>query len=112
MTKSEQAYNLKIQGMTNSEIASIIGTDRKTVPTLAKGHMLSHGLLPWGQGQTVGTVADSSAKYGAETSDYRGDSLKALKAAKHLIRGFKDVADSEIAKAIGDVAKACIDVLK
>lgn len=67
-TKSERAYTLKCEGMTNSEIGSIVGVDRKSVPTLAKNHMNRFSLPHW---DTVkeGEVKDSGKKIGVDKFD-------------------------------------------
>jgi hypothetical protein len=65
MSKSEQAYQMKTQGFSNSQIASAISVKPKTVPTLAKNFMISHKLPAW-SGAPASIVSASEESYGAK----------------------------------------------
>lgn len=103
MKKNEQAYRLKCEGMTNSEIATIIGVDRKTVPTMAKGYRDSHGLPDWRETETA-SVADSKK---ADSSD-----IEKLVAARVLIESFKDTEDATLLTLIADIARVSSGIVR
>ncbi len=49
MTKSELCYNLKVSGLSWSQVAEKVGIATKTAPTLAKNHMNTHKLPHWNE---------------------------------------------------------------
>lgn len=103
MKKNEQAYRLKCEGMSNSEIASIIGVDRKTVPTIAKAYRDANGLPNWTETQPA-AVADSKK---AEQTD-----IEKLVAARVLIESFKDTEDPTLLTLIGDIARVSSGIVR
>ena len=97
MTKSEQAYNLKCEGMSNSEIASILGVKKSSVPTLAKGHMESHGMPHWG-GIEKAEAHDSGHAHGQSKSHL----LMKLIGIRDYMKTVKS-DDEDVMRIIGDI---------
>jgi hypothetical protein len=89
--------------MSNSEIASIIGVDRKTVPTIAKAYRDRHGLPDWKETETA-AVADSKKP---EQTD-----IEKLVAARVLIESFKDTEDPTLLTLIGDIARVSSGIVR
>ena len=57
MTKSELCYNLKVSGLSWSQVADKVGIATKTAPTLAKNHMNTHKLPHWNESTAEVLVA-------------------------------------------------------
>jgi len=108
MNKNEQAYRLKCEGMTNSEIASIVGVDRKTVPTIAKAYRDAHGLPDW-RDAAPAMVADSK-KPKADIDESRP--VDALISARMLLEKMKDTDDPVLITLIGDIARISSGIVR
>ncbi len=108
MNKNEQCYRLKCEGMSNGEIASIVGCKRSQVPTFAKGYRDSHDLPDWKETETA-TVADSK-KPKADIDESRP--VDALIAARMTLESMKDTDDPVLLTLIADIARISSGIVR
>ena len=127
-SKSEMAYRLKCEGLSWSEVASMVGSARKSVPTLAKNFMERFGLPKWGEFVPI-AVADSKptvkqpAKPKAQQTEtdpvfelcdtmMKANPVDALIAARMVLQKLKDTKNPVILTHVGDIARDSASILR
>lgn len=106
MRKNEQCYNLRCAGMTNSEIASIVGIRTSQVPTFAKAYMIKNSLPHWSEASAA-AVADSGAVKPPVNPD-----VQALVDARVLLESLMETKDATLLILIGDIARVSAGILR
>ena len=106
MNKNEQCYTLRCEGLTNSEVASIVGCKTSQVPTFAKGYRDSHGLPHWSE--VAPAVVSDSAQPVAEVTQSNVEKLAAALALIESLEDSTDVVEITLIKSIARVSSGII----
>ena len=102
---------MKCSGMSWGEVASVIGTQRKSAPTLAKNHMNRFGLPSWNEGQSnnSSSVSEKPAEYGKKADTGTIVSLVKIKTQLETLR---DSKDPDVLSLIADIARVSSGIIR
>lgn len=106
MKKNEQCYTLRCEGLTNSEIASIVGCKTSQVPTFAKGYRDSHGLPHWSE------VAPAIVAEAVQPAEVAPSNIERLAAALALIESLEDSVDLVEITLIKSIARVSSGIIR